>query len=193
MSFNFLLTATSVTLGAGFLLRGVPNTNDIKSNTQRGWSVWDIVATSRFKAAVGLGVATTVTKKVRFADGHHTIPIYLCGAKLQQLSHIDQKAHASLHRGLKTVEVALHSAEDAADRMVPLGSRRTDPILSLAQSESGRSVIANAIHGYYSTGGWLPRGVPPISFIFPVEKKKYVSGISTSLSSECHRKIKPVK
>lgn len=116
----------------------------------------------------------------------NTIPIYLCGSEKQKLSYLDRKAHAALHTGLAAVEIALNSAEEDADLLVPFTRRRSGSVLRFAQTKEGRSVISGAIGGYYSVGGWLPQGVPPIQQVFPNESRRFISGENTSLP-ECVR------
>lgn len=195
-----LLLAVGATVSVGSIIYGTSRSQTMGNPgaDSRGWGVWDIVTRNRFTAATGItgtGVvtATNTNKKQRMNDGHHTIPIYLCGGENQERSLLDQKSHAALHAGLRTIQVSMHAAESAADRMITYKGKRTGPILSLADSVIGRGIIANGIHGYYSVGGWMQRGVRPIGMIFPAEKTRYISGENTSLSSSAEENCKRKK
>lgn len=191
-----LALAVGASISVGAIMYGISRSETVGNSgaNSRGWGVWDIVARNRFTAARGISgtgvVAATNTKTQRMNDGHHTIPIYLCGGDDQEKSLLDQKSHLALHSGLRAIQVSMHGAEAAADRMIAFKGVRTGPVLSLADSEFGRGIIANGIHGYYSVGGWMQRGVRPIGMIFPTEKARYVSGENTSLGNPevCKRK-----
>jgi hypothetical protein len=181
--------ATSATRVAGLSLVtiGVVAGVEHVAGNDRKWSLWDIIAAStmRSETTSGTRIATETKVKRRNPDGHHTIPIYLCGAQNQRLSYIDRSRHAAIHTGLSKLEVTLHSAEAAADKSIPFTRRRTDQVLSLADTEQGRTVIANAIGGYYMAFGWWGQGAPTIGSIFPSERRAYVKG-KTSLP-DCKR------
>lgn len=154
--------------------------------------LWNIVAVASFNSRLdlaGLSPAATATQRTTRErspnDGHHTIPIYLCGARSQQLSSIDRRQHTALHAGLALVEVAKLSAETAADRMIPLTRRKSEAVTDLANSKAGRRAIAGAIHSYYLFGGWWEMGLPSIGSVFSQEKPLYING-NTSLP-ECTR------
>ena len=183
------ILATSATKAAGFSLVAIGVVGGVEhvSGGDRRWSLWDIIASSylRSEATTEVRAATKTRPRTRRPDGHHTIPIYLCGAQSQQLSYFDRSRHAAIHTGLSRLEVALHSAEKAADKYIPFTRRRTEGVMSLAETEQGRHVIANAIEGYYMSFGWWHQGEPTIGSIFPFERRAYVDG-KTSLP-DCKR------
>jgi hypothetical protein len=184
---NAILTTTATrTIGLSLLTIGTVGTIEtLTDGRDRKWSLWDIMAMSRFNANVSAQSTTATATRTRSPDGHHTIPIYLCGAQEQQLSYIDRSRHAAIHTGLAAVQVALYSAEEAADRLIPMTRRRSGPVMSLAETPQGRGVIANAIQGYYMSAGWWGQGAPTISAVFPLEKSEFIGG-KTSLP-ECKR------
>jgi len=183
------ILATSATKAAGFSLVAIGVVGGVEhvAGGDRRWSLWDIIATNylRSEATTEVGTVTTTRPRTRRPDGHHTIPIYLCGAQSQKLSYFDRSRHAAIHTGLSRLQVALHSAEEAADKYIPFTRRRTENVMSLAETEQGRYVIANAIEGYYTSFGWWGQGEPTIGSIFPSERRAYVKG-KTSLP-DCKR------
>ena len=184
---NAILNTTATnTLGLSLITIGVVGgLENLTDGQDRNWSLWDIMAMSRFNASVSSQSNTATSTRTRSPDGHHTIPIYLCGAQSQQLSYIDRRRHAAIHSGLAAVRVALHSAEDAADQIVPLTRRRTGHVMSLAETEQGRGVIAKAIQAYYMADGWWGQGSPTISTVYPTERREFIGG-KTSLP-QCKR------
>lgn len=183
---NATLTATANTaIQAIVVTMGAATIYDSLADRSRRWGMWDVVAMSRFNANVSAQSIAAATTRTRSPDGHHTIPIYLCGSQIQQLSYIDRSRHAALHTGLAAVQVALHSAEKAADQLMPLTRRRSGHVMSLAETEQGRGVIASAIQGYYTSAGWWGQGSPTIATVFPQERQAFVGG-KTSLP-ECKR------
>ncbi len=183
---GILATAATRTVGLSLITIGTVGTIEtLTDGRDRKWSLWDIMAMSRFNAGVSAQSTTATGTRTRNPDGHHTIPIYLCGAQAQQLSYIDRSRHAAIHSGLAAIEVALHTAEGAADRLIPLTRRRTGHVMSLAETRQGRGVIANAIQGYYQTAGWWGQGTPTIGTVYPQERTEFIGG-KTSLP-DCKR------
>lgn len=188
---GFGILATAATYGVGqSLLTGTTGAppNYGSGNTGRKWSIWDIIAANHLAASVALATAVTATSTRQRSpnDGHHTIPIYLCGSKSQKLSSINRAQHRALHTGLAAVQVALTTAEKSADRLIPLTRRRSGPIMSLAETPQGRGVISNAIQGFYQTAGFWGQGTPQIGHVFPQERREFIDG-KTSLPG-CKRK-----
>ncbi len=165
------------------------NSTDSIVNTTYG-ILWNVIAVSHFNSELATGATSASGAKTKRRerspnDGHHTIPIYLCGARAQKLSSIDRKQHGALHAGLALIAVAKDSAEAAADKMIPFTRRRSGAVLDLAGSKVGRRVISGAIQGFYQYAGWWSQGTPTIGSVFPEERTKYISG-HTSLP-ECTR------
>ncbi len=156
-------------------------------------ALWDIVAMMSFvglAAQVGHTVDVDTDHDEDDDEGHHTIPVYLCGAMPQEPSYISSKEHDELHRGVAALAVIKKLSEDYATEVV-FGTHRSDEIvLDVATTEAGRGAIANALYYFYAEGGWLPRGQRPIGDVFASERGPYVSGAKTSLPW-CSRSGKP--
>jgi RHS repeat-associated protein len=108
--------------------------------------VWEGVAIPQFraKAQSETEVVPVVRTRVKRKDteGHHTVPVYLCGAVEQETVEISESDHDRIHLGLAGVYVAKVSAENYADKVV-FGGRRTPGIVSdLALTGPGRRLIS---------------------------------------------------
>jgi len=156
-----------------------------RANNQRQFGVWDAMAVTQFRAKaqaqddtdllVG-ALAMTASKD----QGHHTIPVYLCGSMAQDKANITLAQHVAIHAEIAAVRLALEGAEQYATRTI--GRHRTSDILRIAQTRPGRQAIASALYQVYYLGGWLGQGNPiTIGAIFAKERPQYESGAETSL------------
>ena len=169
-SFNLNMALPTAAYATSILVGGAV----IADPRNRKFSVWDAIVAMQVRA---LG---DFYKKKMPAEDHHTIPIYLCGNVDQELSTIDWRSHKLIHWGLGAIWVKIAIAEEAADQVIPLGRRRKDEVMRFAETETGRTVIANLIGQFYQFSGYGMKGTPPIREIFDMEKMPYIKG-KTSL------------
>ncbi len=144
--------------------------------------MWDAVSNLYFRGAwIGqLVFMSFLTQQVRNFDppqGHHTIPVYLCGGMNQVKSKIPASSHAIIHGEIAGIKLSLDTAEDYANKA--LGRYRSEQILKIAQTKTGRENVANALRMVYDP--WWLQGTPPIGSTFMGERGAYVSGANTSL------------
>ncbi len=168
-------TATAIT---GATLIGTKAIVDSMGN--RKWALWDVLAVSQFRArtvAQEQDVATTAPPPRM--EGHHTIPVYMCGSMAQELSVIPHEYHVAIHGQIAGLRLALDGAEEYATRTI--GRNRSMDLLRVAQTEPGRSSIVNALNWVYTAGGWSGVGVRPIGVVLASESPAYISGVKTSL------------
>lgn len=156
-----------------------------RANNQRQFGVWDALAVPQFRAKAQeqedtdllIGVLATAASK---EEGHHTIPVYLCGAMEQDTAYIKLHQHVAIHTQIAAVRLALEGAEQYASKAI--GKHRTSDVLRIAQTPQGRAAIANALYQVYNYGGWLGEGAPEtIGTVFGRERPKFESGERTSL------------
>ena len=185
-----ILGAVTVAGAAGYL---VPAAVDALGN--RKFGLWDAIGIMQMRAvAPGIATAAIAAEAIRDIDlrqeGHHTIPIYLCGDETkQETSLILHLQHRQIHREIAAVVLAKELGESFANQA--LGRRRSLYVLDLAQTEPGRQVIVNLLDQVYANGQWKDIGDPQIGVLFAMESPLYVSGVRTSLKSPagvCKRK-----
>jgi uncharacterized ferritin-like protein (DUF455 family) len=146
--------------------------------------LWDAVAVTQFRAKAASEdradplVDALVQQAVR-EDGHHTIPVYVCGSMDQETSRITRAQHVLIHTEIAAIAIALDGAEQYATRS--LGRTRASVVLRIAQTEAGRHSITNALQQVYDIGGWWGVGTPPIGNVFMRERPYFESGAKTSL------------
>ena len=180
ISVNSILAATAVSLSSVVLFKYGKELAD----ATRSFALWDVVAVSQFRArnsqqSQAIPNVTAIAAPAPAPQGHHTIPVYLCGSMSQVTSVITQPEHVAIHAQIAMIRIALDGAEEYADRTV--GKRRSEDILRIAQTEPGRASIANALDLTYYYGGWWSRGLPTIKSAFENERSDFVSGRKTSL------------
>lgn len=112
--------------------------------------------------------------------GHHTIPVYLCGAVVQpKYANITPGQHAMIHAQIAGIALTIKAAEEYAYKT--LGRIRMWEVLKIAQTDQGRGAIAGALEGLYRAGWWGTGAPNTIGDAFTVSKPGYVSGTQTSL------------
>ncbi|MBA8885800.1 RHS repeat-associated core domain-containing protein, partial [Dokdonella fugitiva] len=156
------------------------------STGARTFGLWDAVAVTQFRArAVSEErdradplIDALVQQAVR-EDGHHTIPVYLCGSMDQETSRISRAQHVAIHTEIAAIALVIDGAEQYATRT--LGRTRSSVVLRIAQTEAGRSSITNALQQVYDIGGWWGAGILPIGDVFTRERRYFESGAKTSL------------
>jgi RHS repeat-associated protein len=154
------------------------------STGTRTFGLWDAVAVTQFRAKAASEdradplVDALVQQAVR-EDGHHTIPVYVCGSMDQETSRITRAQHVLIHTEIAAIAIALDGAEQYATRS--LGRTRASVVLRIAQTEAGRHSITNALQQVYDIGGWWGVGTPPIGNVFMRERPYFESGAKTSL------------
>ena len=147
-------------------------------------------AKSQERANAGELEAVIERTRRKETEGHHTIPVYLCGSMAQETSEIDPKQHDAIHLGLASVYVVKVFSEEYAKKVLFGKGRSEDIVLDIARTAQGRGAIANAIDSFYYYGGWDSVGTPSIRQVFTQERDPYVSGLKTSLPW-CTRKGAP--
>lgn len=155
------------------------------ANNQRKFGMWDAIAVPHFRSKAQeqedtdmlIGVLATAASN---EEGHHTIPVYLCGAMEQDTAYIKLHQHVAIHTQIAAVRLALEGAEKYASKAI--GKHRTSDVLRIAQTPQGRAAIASALYQVYNYGGWLGEGTPEtIGTVFGRERPKFESGERTSL------------
>ncbi len=156
-----------------------------RANNQRQFGVWDALAVTQFRAKAQAGddadalvgtLATAASKE----EGHHTIPVYLCGGMVQRTAGIKLHEHVAIHSQIAAVRLVLEGAEQYATKT--LGKHRTSDVLRIAQTRPGREAIAGALYKVYDWGNWLGKGKPmTIETAFTLERPDFESGAKTSL------------
>jgi|GEM_PF-1022227 len=157
---------------------------DSASTGIRKWSVWDSIAVPMFRAAVlTSSIAQPIddagSRPERPPQGHHTIPVYLCGAMNQQLSYFAPEKHSAIHAQIAQIGIVLEGVEEYASRSI--GRHRSEDVLRIAGTETGRRAITNALDLVYQQGGWWMQGQPTVGAVFSSERGMYESGMKTSL------------
>ena len=141
------------------------------------------------KEAMQLAVSNVTVNKNEKSTGHHSIPVYMCGAveaSRQQLVPLKSSVHVSLHSAL----VAYKAAINTAYKNVFTGTNKIfsysnkEPIQLLAGTARGRAVITRHLRLFYNFG-WFSLGEPYFRGIFDQESTKFIGGV-TSLPT-CQR------
>ena len=145
----------------------------------RKFGIWDIYAVMYFKSLMYSfdALDTAVRKWVNPNQGHHTIPVYMCGHMVQELSSIPRSEHVKIHWSIANIQMTLEAAELYATRNV--SANRSSVVLKTAQTSTGRANIAMALRLTYQP--WWSLGTPTIGATFEGEEPLYVSGLKTSL------------
>jgi len=123
---------------------------------------------------------------------HHTIPVYMCGAKQQEYANIPFADHAAIHAKLYAGVLGVNLVAKALiNRFLKKpgagGRKTTDPIVRLAKKRAGRRIIGNFLEVFYNENDYWNVGKrrEKIVDVFPVERREYEAG-KTSLPS-CKR------
>ncbi len=87
-------------------------------------------------------------------DKHHTIPVYMCGAKSQKYAHIDYADHTDIHAKLYAGVVGVNTLTRVlVNRYLKKpgkgGRQPSDPIVLLAKKRQGREFIATFLDYFY--------------------------------------------
>ncbi len=149
-----------------------------------GWArpgVWDAIAMVMMRSATDAATEakTEVKKKKKETEGHHTIPVMLCGSMAQELSEITPAEHDAIHAGISHLYVIKRFSEDYATKLVFGPNRNPEIVLDVARTPEGRGAIANALHFFYEPT-WSQVGTRPIGQVFASERRQFVDG-KTSL------------
>lgn len=156
-----------------------------RANNQRQFGVWDALAVPQFRAKAQeqedtdllIGALATAASK---EEGHHTIPVYLCGSMNQRTAGIKLHEHVAIHAQIAAIRLALEGAEQYASKAI--GKYRTSDVLRIAQTRPGREAITGALYKVYEWGNWLDKGSPmSIETAFDLERPDFESGAKTSL------------
>lgn len=118
------------------------------------------------------------TKHKSERQGHHTIPIYMCGAqKTQQLVPLSINAHGALHSSMVTYSAAINRIYRGAfsGNTKVFSYSNKEPLQLLASSPQGRTVITKHLRNFYRLG-WFSLGAPYFEGIFETESIKYIGG-----------------
>ena len=129
-------------------------------------------------------------------QGHHTIPVYLCGAKSQELAYIDSYTHNSkIHAELYAGNLALSMVvKPLVNRYLKKPSKEgrkiDDPIVLLTKKRMGRDVLINFLRYFYQVHEYdaLPNLNPnpkksakykTLGHVFEHEAPRFIGGITS--------------
>jgi hypothetical protein len=162
-----------------------PNFNP--ANPHRQFGIWDSIVIPSVNGASdddenAKPIADEIEEEKKDqTPGHHTIPVYLCGAMAQkQLPKIPYADHVLIHGQIAGIWLTLNAAQLTAYKT--LGYQRKWEVLKLAQTDDGRGAIAGALSQLYQTQ-WWGIGIPTIGTAFTAEAPGYIAGTNTSLPS----------
>jgi len=141
-----------------------------------------------FDSASLLGLLGTAVGAVVSPQGHHTIPVYLCGAdykqprvKLPFLIH--SKLHTQLFAGVGLLNKGFDMAFKRYLSKPGKGGRRTtDPIVRLAKKRLGREIIVKVLDYFYEVNGYKTAGVqgnPNLEQVFKVASEEFKKGVTS--------------
>ena len=131
-------------------------------------------------------------------DKHHTIPIYMCGAKKQEYAHIDFSDHSSIHKKLYAGVLGInivskHYVDRYLKRPGKGGRQSTDPIVLLTKKKMGRDVLANFLRYFYQVNGYYGltnknnlSSHRSLGAVYEAEARKFTANNNTSHPS-CKR------
>lgn len=131
-------------------------------------------------------------------DKHHTIPIYMCGAKKQEYAHIDFSDHSSIHKKLYAGVLGINIvSKHYVDRYLKKpgkgGRQSTDPIVLLTKKKMGRDVLANFLRYFYQVNGYYGltnknnlSSHRSLGAVYEAEARKFTANNNTSHPS-CKR------
>jgi RHS repeat-associated protein len=114
------------------------------------------VATASSADPTDLGVILASTALMAVpSQGHHTIPVYMCGGRVQEVVDIGIIEHSVLHAQLLGFVRAINIAGVVSQI---LGSRRArgalkPPLYDVARTPYGRQAIAAGLSAFYQLGG----------------------------------------
>lgn len=189
-------------VGINLLLRPPRLDATAFSNQERGWGLWDVIASAEFEAKAlqsnaeirqansqARGIAVAANTQGEPPHGHHTVPIFLCGRLTQNLAYLEAPRHRVLHSQLAVVSIARTAAEAKANQTLPsIGRNRNSSVLRMADTKAGRTKIANTLERFYRGKNWWSQGYPTIGTVFPNEKRLYItSRKNTSIDQGCSR------
>lgn len=159
---------------------------------------WLVAATS-FVTSLISGAATdnpqpqALVQVARGArHGHHTIPVYLCGADSEQRRRADlapdihYELHGKLYRASASINIAGRIWE------LTFRKRKNKHQLNFTQKVAryriGRAAILAGLEEFYRDNDYFPKGQPvSVRAAFMEESPFYLSGARTSLSNNCSR------
>jgi len=166
--------------------------------SDRRFGLWDVVALAEFEAKAN--EATVIRQENRdnralaistFQDeepphGHHTVPVFVCGRVLQNLSFLRASDHRVLHSQLGAMRIARTAAIAKANQTLPsIGRQRNTDVMAMADTREGRTKIANTLQRFYESKNWWGSGIPTIGAVFSNEKRLYISSRSNTSLPNC--------
>lgn len=126
-------------------------------------SLFEMLVATTIKAAAAAGSADPATLGLAAAGaaltagthGHHTIPVYMCGGRSQEVVDIGVLEHAVLHSQLRLFAGAINVAGMTYQ---VLGRHRArgapqPPLFQVARTPYGRQAIASGLSAFYQLGG----------------------------------------
>ena len=125
------------------------------------------------------------------SDKHHTIQIYLCGARKQEyayIGHVDHSAiHVKLYAGVIGIRAIANIYQKYLKRPSKGGRKETDPIVVLTKKTMGRQVLVNFLRCFYEVNdyyGLKNNNVfstrETLGEVYGVEARKFVMNNNTS-------------
>lgn len=143
------------------------------------------------------GVATMTSASRAGTDGHHTVPVYVCGTDLEQEKYpLSSTEHSEIHRELVryTINVDEMMAKGYSALALSIGGRplfsyRGDSLgftRTLAQTPPGRAFIVEALNAFYLSHMWFIAH-PGMSTVFYSESAEYMGSKSVKPAAACSR------
>lgn len=136
----------------------------------------------RLTTALALSTPGLKVKDSNNRQGHHTIPIYMCGSVSgQQLAPLNTEVHWALHSALVSYSTFINKVYrgNFAGNTRIFSYSSKEPLQLLAQSPQGRAAVSKHLRLFYNLG-WFELGEPYFEPIFESESIKYIGG-NTSL------------
>jgi RHS repeat-associated protein len=157
-------------------------------------SLWDellamlvgSISTSISPSSASASVVS-VTRNSNSLDGHHTVPIAMCGHPDQWLVYLPWGVHQKeLHAELDAFEMMVNVAGIVLDRAFKRNKTpsQKSAVVRLGRTIVGRTAIANGLALFYTEFGWWDEGVSKgrqpfgahtIGEIFPYEAARFIA------------------
>jgi RHS repeat-associated protein len=126
-----------------------------------------------------LGLSSNAEPK----ENHHSIPIYLCGARKQYLARLTVTDHRKIHKDLLTASAIVNGFGFIADRLIFKTKKLHRPaIIRVARTPGGRGAIVGGLLEYYSNHSYAtyfnksnPPHLQSLDSIFAYESAKFVT------------------
>ena len=148
-------------------------------------TIWDSLMATLADQVMGSlvadsGAAVTVLAAAarKTTDGHHTVPMYMCGHRSQTLSEIPIDVHGPLHMQLYGFDRAITFAGKAFAVLFKKkqSGEKKSYVKRMAETKGGRGAIARGLQFFYTQEGYASIGTPLIGSTLIHEGARYVRG-----------------